>query len=128
MQSWVSEVASAGESFVSSWPRALTDGDPLRSGVDDLHARPVGDLEFHAGRQVAVVELGDGPIETLDAANEDWLVALEMAGEQELGRIRGQAHNRHACADGLDGEYDLAAQPFGEVRLGRRRRLGSAGR
>jgi hypothetical protein len=65
---------------------------------------------------MSVAELRDGLVEILDAVDEDRLVALEMAREQEGRRIRGQPDHRHACAEGLDGEHDLRAQPAGEVR------------
>lgn len=38
-----------------------------------------------------------------------------MSREQELGRIRGQLHHRHACPEGRDREYDFRAQPIDEV-------------
>lgn len=106
----ISEVASAGESLGGLWPRSLIDGEPLRLGVRYLHTAPVGDLEIHADLDLAAAELRDCPIETLDAVDEDWLIAREMPGEQERGRIRGQPHHRHPCAEGLNREYDLRGQ------------------
>lgn len=73
------------------------------------------DLELDAEVDPPVPELCDGLVEILDAVDEDRLVALEMPGEQERGRSRGQPHHRHAGAERLDGEYELRAQPTGEV-------------
>ena len=73
------------------------------------------DLELDAELDLAVAELRDCLIEILDAVEQDRLVALEMPGEQERGRIPGQPHHRHACPEGLDGERELRAQPTGEV-------------
>ena len=111
----ISEVASAGESLGGLWPRSLIDGEPLRPGVRYLHTAPVRNLEIHADLDLAAAELRDCPIETLDAVDEDWLIAREMPGEQERGRIRGQPHHRHPCAEGLNREYDLRGQTAGEV-------------
>ena len=80
-----SEVAPSGESLVGLRPRALVDGKPLRPWVGYLDTAPVRDLEMHADLDVTLAELGDCLIEVLDAVHEDWLVAGEMAREQEWG-------------------------------------------
>ena len=111
----VLEVAPSGEPPVGLRPRALVQSNPLRTRIRYLRAAPVRDLEPQPKVDVAVAQLRDGPIEVLDAVDEDWLVAVEMPREQERRRIRGQPHHRHACSEGLDREYELRTQPPGEV-------------
>ena len=70
---------------------------------------------MHADLDVTLAELGDCLIEVLDAVHEDWLVAGEMAREQEWGRVWSQAGHRHPGAEGLNREYEFRSQSIGEV-------------
>ena len=111
----ISEVASAGESLRR----------PLAAFAHRRRASEArGSLSAHRAREESRNPCRSRPggrgaprLPDRDSrrGRRDWLIAREMPGEQERGRIRGQPHHRHPCAEGLNREYDLRGQTAGEV-------------
>jgi hypothetical protein len=73
------------------------------------------DVEARGDLHAASLCLGDRPLEVGYAVDQDRLIVLEVAGEQQCGGIRAEAHHRHPSPQGLDREHQLGAQSVREV-------------
>jgi hypothetical protein len=105
-----SEVAAAAEPLGDLRAGQLVDRQTLRPWTRELDDRAVRDLEARGDRQVC-----DGRFEVRDAIDEHRLVALEMTGQEQRGRISGEANHRDPRLERLDREDQVRAEPLGEV-------------
>src|SRR5436305_11583102 len=97
-----SEVAPALQALRRGRTGELVDRHALRAGAAQLGAGAVRDLEAGLDLDAARLELGELATEGRDAVHEHRLLALEMAREQQGGRLGAEAHHRHARPERLD--------------------------
>jgi hypothetical protein len=109
------EITPTAKTLADLWSRELVDRDPLRARIGQFSARTMWDLESHCDLHLALAELSDRPLKFGHAVDQNWLIALEMPGEQQSWRMRIQPHHRYACPERLDCEDQLCAQPTAEM-------------
>src|SRR3954468_9146829 len=110
-----SEVAAAGQALRRLGARELVDRDAVAAGRLELAAGPVRNAEHRLTLPAAAFQLGDRGVQPGDAVDQHGAISLQMTGEQDVGRLAGQADHRDPGVEGLDCELQVGAQHAREV-------------
>src|SRR3989440_1871848 len=115
-----SEIPPAEEVFQHPRAGCLVEGDAMAAWQHERGAWAHRDLEPVLAFQSALLQLGSGLAQVVDAVNVDRSFAFEVVGEEHMRRTVRQLDHRHPRAHSLDRERELAAKHVGEEpRVGR---------
>jgi nitroreductase len=101
-------------------PRELVESEPLATRSQEGAARSVRDLQHAPSLPAAPLQRSQRLAEVVDAIHENWLLALDVVGQQDAGRRLGQLDHRDPRSGVVDGKHEPAAKhPAEEGGVGR---------